>query len=87
MTRGEQNLRSLAGKFADERGLTYNVTHELAGIRAEFIAAPGPDGKRLFMASTLSWLEVYKFMKPEMESVLRQWEAAWANRDRWSGGK
>ena len=90
MTRGMQNLHAVAAKFALSHSLDCDISGQFDGVRVEFTEPPVKDGetrKRLFMASTVSWLEVHKVMKPEMDALTRQWEATWANRDRWKDAK
>jgi hypothetical protein len=90
MNRGMQNLHAVAARFALAHGLDCDISAQLEGVRVEFKEGAKLDSeakKLLFMASTISWLEVERIMQPQMDALMRQWEATWANRDRWKDGK
>jgi hypothetical protein len=80
-------MHSIAQKFARAHNLNCDINDRLDGVHVKFIERDAGIGGRLFMTSTVSWLEVDRIKKGETTDVLRQWEATWSNRDRWKDAK
>jgi hypothetical protein len=84
VTKGEVLLRKTAATFAELRGLPYTVQDTLRGLRVEFVAAADDaTGKRPFMASELTWIEVFRLNMASVKAMAREWDTAWNAKERW----
>ena len=83
MLRGEQIFRSAAECFAAEQNLYVKVQNTVGGLRVEFTSLPDEEGKRLFMASTLSWLEVRLCTAGIADALKAAWTKTWLARAEW----